>query len=144
MTAMQFEMRDFVNAFRVFKGKEAMTDSTSGSAQRHALEMASTGKTQQSSSDGTTWKDRFKQDYGDYYMATEFVADSCVDAFSFAVYAADTTKNISSGSTSTIYQYMIKDQDANGEAVSFNIDCGFAYNTGNKLITFGVINLYCM
>ena len=144
MTAMQFEMRDFVNAFRVFKGKEAMTDNTSGSAQRHALEMASTGKTQQSSSDGTTWKDRFKQDYGDYYMATEFVADSCVDAFSFAVYAADTTKNITSGSTSTIYQYMIKDQDANGEAVSFNIDCGFAYNTGNKLITFGVINLYCM
>lgn len=140
---MRSEMSDFVSAFRVFKGKAAMSPSAVGIAQVQAAEMAAAGKTQQSSADGTTWKDRFKEYYGDYYRATEFVGDSCEDAFSFVVYAIDTTKN-NTEATSTIYKYMTMDQDENGEPLDFSVECGFGYNTGNKLITFGVIDIYCL
>ena len=140
---MRSEMSDFVSAFRVFKGKAAMGPSAVGIAQVQAAEMAAAGKTQQSSADGTTWKDRFKEYYGDYYRATEFVGDSCEDAFSFVVYAIDTTKN-NTEATSIIYKYMTMDQDENGEPLDFSVECGFGYNTGNKLITFGVIDIYCL
>lgn len=139
---MRVEMGDFVNAFRVFKGKEPMKVEASGTAQTQAEYMASIGKNTTSDQNGRTYDERFTDEYGECYMQTEFAGDSCEDAFSFVVFAVDTTKNTASGQLSNIYQYMIAEDGPDGGTVDMHVCCGFAYNTTTKLYTFGVIDLF--
>lgn len=150
--SMSEQMAEYVNAFRVFKGLDDMyvNENSDRAALTHAAEIASTGKTTDRSADGTSWSERFKENYfdgDDYLAATEFVADSCVDAFSYVVYAVDTTKNAEKGGVSPIYKYMTMEEiysskDDETYTVDPEVACGFAYNSETKLITFGVIDIY--
>ena len=139
---MQWEMEDYVNAFRVYKGKDALKVETSDTAQAQAEYMASSGKTTTKNGQGVDYAARFKEAYGNVYVSTEFVGDSCEDAFSFVVYAIDTTKSAKSGELTNVYKYMIMEDGPDGEAVDMNVCCGFACNTTTKLYTFGVIDLF--
>lgn len=138
---MQTEMRDYANAFRVYKGKTLMADSVVGAAQIHAVDMSSTGNTVTGD-----WQSRFEQNYGDWYAGYEFVCDACADAFSTIVYMIDVKGNKQSASEA--YTYLtgaVLDQD--GEPIGdsgYNIECGFAYNTGKKQVTYGVVDLYVL
>ena len=139
---MQWEMEDFVNAFRVYKGRDAMKIETSDAAQAQAEYMAFRGTTTTKNGQGVDFAARFQEVYGKVYVSTEFVGDSCEDAFSFVVYAVDTTKSVKAGEITNIYKYMIMEDGPDGEAVDMNVCCGFAYNTTTKLYTFGVIDLF--
>lgn len=141
---MQTEMRDFLNAFRVYKGKGLMADSIMGIAQNQAVDMAAAG----AASKGD-WKKRFEENYGECIARTEFVCDGCADAFSTVVYAVDNTKNKEAGEiVSDVYKHlaaMAVDKDGNSlEDELYNVECGFAYNTQSKQITYGVIDLYAL
>lgn len=139
---MQGEMEDYINAFRVFYNKEPMASSSLNMAQPHSEEMAAAGKTTQDSADGSTWKERFQGTYGKYYMALEYVADSCPDAFGYIAFCIDDTANATDGTTK-VYNYLLRSADDSGMEVSFHLACGFAYNTGSKLVTFATIDIYC-
>lgn len=141
---MQIEMRDYLNAFRVYKGKVLMADSVIGIAQNHAVDMATAGAAFQGD-----WKTRFEENYGECIARTEFVCDGCADAFSTVAYAVDSTKNKESGeAVSTVYKHLAAMAvDKDGESLEeelYNVECGFAYNTGSTQVTYGVIDLYAL
>lgn len=139
---MQIEMRDYLNAFRVYKGKTLMADSVMGIAQNHAVDMATSGVT----SEGD-WKTRFEENYGSCIAKIEFVCDGCADAFSTVVYAIDKTKGKDkSEAVSKTYKHLAAlavDGDGNSlENDTYYMECGFAYNTAKTQITYAVIDLY--
>lgn len=152
---MAKQMFDWVNAFRAYKGAPLCMYSSSVGAQQHSDDMASTGVLQQDSSDGTSWKTRFDNNYkdilglqeGDTMGKAENNASRSPDAFGFVTWWIDDTESTKDSNNVTITYKNISRATANyggiEETISGYYLCtGFSSNAAQKDCTFATLDFF--
>lgn len=152
---MAKQLSDWVNAFRAYKGVPLAVYCDNDTAQKHSEDMASSGSVQMDSSDGTSWKQRFNNNYKsivglweeDTLGMSENIASRSPDAFGFVTWWADDTSGDRSTTGKTkVYENMCKSTALyNGieEPIDTYYLCtGFAYNGSKTQKTFATLDFF--
>lgn len=152
---MAKQLFDWVNAFRGYKGVPLAVYCDNDTAQKHSEDMALSGSVQMDSSDGTSWKQRFNNNYKsivglweeDTLGMSENIASRSPDAFGFVTWWADDTSGDKSTTGKTkIYENMCKSAALyNGieEPIDAYYLCtGFAYNESQTQKTFATLDFF--
>lgn len=134
---MAQQLFDWACAFRASKGLTLFVADGKNGAQKHSNDMAANNFVSESSSNGTGRTDRFRAEYGDYYVSFECVASRSSDAFAFVTWILD-----DSDTPKTYKNLTMAVDDKYQEPVDpYYLNAGFSSSsTGDR--TYAALDLY--
>ena len=144
---MAYQMFEWVNAFRYSQGVALVQYENNTTAQNHSVYMSFVGDVVTSSSDGTSWTQRFETNYKSYLGLSseetlgkaENLGAGSPDAFGFVTWWIDDTDSASADGTSKMRNNICKTQT---DFSDYYICTGFAHNANMKHVTFATMDIF--